>query len=693
MKNIALAFGDKTIFADVSWHITERSRIGLVGDNGAGKTTLLRAILGQVELDGGTIEITDRRNRSLAYLPQDLVELPKVPLLDHLRERCGIAALEKALRDYEGRIAVAACCLPDAATTPAEEAADPAEDEALASCRRLLRDYETTLALFNARDGYGFEARAGQVLKGFGFQETDYRRNCGEFSGGWKMRIHLAAILLSRPDIMLLDEPTNHLDTESMEWLESYLKDYPGTLIAVAHDRFFLDKMTTTIAEIALGRLTVYKGNYSWHLQEKERRRKTLEKAIRLQRGEMERTEAFIERFRYQATKAKQVQNRLRRLEKSAPLAAQESERTVRIGFPAGTKSGKEVLTVRDLRKEYGGRPVFSGVGFTLRRGERAALVGVNGAGKSTLSRLLGGVEAPSAGEIRYGLNVRMAFFSQESAENLRYDRTVWEEVLDVPSHCHDRERRSLLGAFLFSGDAIHKPVVVLSGGEKSRLALLKILLRKTNLLILDEPTNHLDLKTKDIFQEALLTYPGAVVLVSHDRYFLDRLVNRVFELRDGACREYLGNYSDFIEKRQSLPALPSGAEERGREGAAMPGRSPEGSDAPAGRPETAAAGTPAADVAGKAFRRREERRREAEERNRLARQRRTLWKDIQALEADIADRERRKAAGEEFLCHPLSHREPERIKRTVRDLRALEKEIEALYERWHELTASLEGA
>jgi len=701
LKNIALAFGDKTIFADLSWHITERSRIGLVGDNGAGKTTLLRAILGGVELDGGAIEITDRRNRSLAYLPQDLEELPDVPLMDYLRDRCGIAALEKTLRVCEGQIAAAVCCLPGAAAGAAGETESPEEDETAASYRRLLKDYETALALFNARDGYTFEARAGQVLKGFGFRNADYHRNCGEFSGGWKMRILLAVILLSRPDIMLLDEPTNHLDTESMEWLESYLKDYPGTLITVAHDRFFLDKMAATIAEIGRGRLTIYKGNYSWYLREKERRLAVREKERLLQHSEIKRTEAFIERFRYKATKAKQVQSRLRLLEKFSPLEAGESEQAVRIKFPAGTKSGKEVVAVRNLGKKYGGVPVFSEVGFTLHRGERVALVGVNGAGKSTLSRLLGGVEAPSAGEIRYGLNVQMAFFSQESAENLRYDRTVWEEALDVPSSSHDQERRNLLGAFLFSGDDIHKPVSVLSGGEKSRLALLKILLRKTNLLILDEPTNHLDLKTKDIFQSALLAYPGTVVLVSHDRYFLDRLVNRVFELRDGACREYLGNYSDFVEKRQSLQALAAaGAEGRDREGAAIPGRSPEGSNVPDGR-----AGATGGDVrgnaseispagaAGKAVRTREERRREAEERNSLSRQRRALRKDIQAVEADITDREQRKAAGEEFLCHPLSHREPERIKQTVRDLRTLEKEIEALYDRWHELAAALEGA
>ncbi|HOF04523.1 MAG TPA: ABC-F family ATP-binding cassette domain-containing protein [Syntrophales bacterium] len=707
LKDITLAFGAKTIFAGISWNITERSRIGLVGDNGAGKTTLLKAIRGDVELDGGAIEIADRKNKTLAYLPQDLEELPPVPLMDYLRRHCGLAALENTIRECERQIAAGTCCL-SAAAAPAAEM-----EETAAAYRQLLKDYETSLARFHARDGYTFEARARQILKGFGFREQDFHRNCGEFSGGWKMRILLSAILLSQPDIMLLDEPTNHLDTESMEWLESYLKDYPGTMIAVAHDRFFLDKLATTIAEISRGSLTIYRGNYSWYLREKERRRAALEKERLLQQGEIRRTETFVARFRYQATKAKQVQSRLRFLEKFTPLQAEAQEKTVRIQFPVGPKSGKEVLTVCNLSKDYGDGDIFRAVSFTLHRGERVAIVGMNGAGKSTLARLLGGVEAPSAGEIQYGLQVQPAFFSQESAENLLYERTVWEEARDVPSHFNDQERRNLLGAFLFSGDDIHKPVTVLSGGEKSRLALLKILLQKTNLLVLDEPTNHLDLKTKDIFQEALLAYHGTVVLVSHDRYFLDRLVNRVFELRDGRCSEYLGNYSDFIEKRQAMAAAgdpegwPNG---RSGKGAAVPATAKATATAGYPRERGTLAATPAAgpgsssgtapgeeranhDPAAvvKAVRTREERRREAEERNRLARQRRGWQKDLQTVEAEIAVREERKAAGETFLCDPGSHREPDRIRQTVRELRELEKEIAALYDRWQELADHLE--
>jgi len=697
LRNISLAFGEKTIFKDISWSIPERSRIGLVGDNGAGKTTLLKAILGTVELDGGVIEIADRRNRSLAYLPQDLVELDPVPLLDFLKNRCGITALEATIRACEQQIAAGTCCLPANAAGPAAEL-----EEAATAYRQLLKDYETALARFNARDGYTFEVRARQILKGFGFREEDFHRNCREFSGGWKMRILLAVILLSQPDIMLLDEPTNHLDTESMEWLESYLKDYPGTLITVAHDRFFLDKLATTIAEIGQGLLEIYKGNYSWYLREKEKRLAALEKERSLQQAEIRKTEEFIERFRYKATKARQVQSRLRLLDKFVPLPAAGEGKAVRIRFPAGVKSGKEVVSVSRLEKKYGEQTVFRDVNFTLLRGERVALVGMNGAGKSTLSRLLGRTEEPSAGEVVYGLNVQPAFFSQESAENLRYDRTIWEEAMDTPSQSNDQERRNLLGAFLFSGEEIHKPVAVLSGGEKSRLALLKILMQRTNLLILDEPTNHLDLKTKDIFQNALLAYHGTVVLVSHDRYFLDRLVNRVFELRDGRCWEYLGNYSDFIEKRQSAgTGMPGGTgawgqKSRGREdggavtapgaekGAITGARTPDAGEGSGSEGDRGAG-------AAKAGRSRDDRRREAEERNRLAQIRRALKKELHAVEERISALEERKRAGEAFLCDPLSHREPERIRQTVREMKALETELEQAYDRWQELTVASE--
>ena len=531
LRDVSLSFADRKIFGKINWTITDRGRVGLVGDNGTGKTTLLRAILGVVDLDGGSIEIPDRKRVTIGYLPQDLVELEPAPLMDYLRRKSGITELEEAVNRGEEALSQA-------------DADDPAHE-------KLLKEYEAAVARFNARDGYAFDAQAKQVLAGFGFRNSDFTKNCVDFSGGWKMRIMLAVILLSRPDIMLLDEPTNHLDTESLEWLESWLKDYSGTIVTIAHDRVFLDKIVTVIAELANRTITIYKGNYSYYLAEKERRREALKKEMELQRAEIKRIKEFVERFRYKATKASQVQSRVKQLEKFNLLQEEGNGKTVTIHFPESPRSGKEVLTVRHLAKSYGDLTVFHDVNFTLYRGEKSAVVGVNGAGKSTLSRILSGAEAPSAGEVSAGLNVKMAFFSQESAQNLNYNRTIWEEVNAAGTRSNDQERRNLLGAFLFSGDDIYKEISVLSGGEKSRLALLKILLTDTNLLILDEPTNHLDIKTREIFQNALLNYQGTILIVSHDRYFLDCLVDRVFELRDGVCHEYRGNYSYFIEKRR----------------------------------------------------------------------------------------------------------------------------------------------
>ena len=647
-NNIRLSFGDRMIFDDVSWMISPRSRIGLVGDNGAGKTTLLRAIAGGLELDGGGIDIVDRKNTTLGYLPQDLIELESLNILDFLKKRSGLAELEDAMKTCEERVSL----------SPAD---DPEHEV-------LLKTYEKAVAAFQAKDGYAFEARARQVLHGFGFRDADFSKNCLEFSGGWKMRILLAVILLSRPDIMLLDEPTNHLDTESMEWLESYLRDYPGTLITVSHDRTFLDKITTSTAELSQGRITLYKGNYSYYLAEKEKRRLALLKEMESQKAEIRKIREFVERFRYKATKAAQVQSRVKMLEKIELIRAEGAEKTVRIHFPACAPSGRDAISVRGLSKAYGDNEVFSNVNFTVTRGEKIALVGMNGAGKSTLSRLLSRIEEPSAGDVHYGLHVKLSFFSQESAENLSYDRTILEDINSVPTRCNDQEKRNLLGAFLFSGDDIYKPVAVLSGGEKSRLALLKILMQDANLLILDEPTNHLDMKTKDIFQEALLDYSGTVILVSHDRYFLDRLVNRVIEIRDGQAFEYKGNYSYFIAKREEF---------LGGIGAAQSGKQ---------------AAIPIDNGRESKLQRKELRRLEAEERNRRAKIRSTLKKELDAVEQTITSLEEQKGAIEATLCTPDIYRDPEKLKTLRQELHSIDRELEQLYKDWDDLTLRMEA-
>ncbi len=665
LNNISLAFADRNIFDNINWMIPEKSRIGLVGDNGAGKTTLLKAILGMVDLDGGTIDIPNRKNRTIGYLPQDLVELDPIPLMEYLREKSGITHIERTLKDCEDRMSR---CDPDSA-----------------EYHETMKAYEATAARFHACEGYRFAAKAGQILSGFGFREKDFSRNCMEFSGGWKMRILIALILLSNPDIMLLDEPTNHLDTESMEWMESYLKNYHGTLIAIAHDRVFLDKIVSQIVELSNHRLTVYKGNYSYYLAEKERRLEALKKQMELQRSEIKKTQEFIERFRYKATKARQVQSRIRTLERFEIIELERKERRVHIQFPETPKSGREVVSLRQVSKNYNDLKVFNAIDLNIHRGEKIALVGINGAGKSTLARILSGTEEPSSGTVTYGLNVSMAFFSQESALNLDYRRTVWEEILLAGTRSNDQERRNLLGAFLFSGDDIHKGISVLSGGEKSRLALLKILLQDSNLLILDEPTNHLDLKTKDIFQNALLGYSGTVVIVSHDRFFLDRLVHRVIEIRDGQCYEYLGNYSYFIRKRAELFAAVQEApgDRSSREQAGSPDAVRLAADE---RPPGAKDGAPDRKI----FKTKEEKRLEAQARNRLFQITKGLKKELAEAENGIARLEEKKKENEEILCAPDIHKEPQKIKQLNQDLLEIAGELETLYTVWDDLTRKL---
>ena len=641
-RNVNLSFLEKKLFDNINWTIHSRSRIGLVGENGTGKTTLFRALLDQVHLDSGAIEIPDRKHKTIGYLPQDLVELESVNLIEFLKQKSGIAALEESIKDLEHKIS--------------------GVKQNTSGYSMLSEQYSDAMAHFAAMDGYAFEARAKQVLKGFGFKEDDFARDCTLFSGGWKMRILLTSILLARPDIMLLDEPTNHLDTESMEWLESYLKDYPGTMIVISHDRFFLDKIALQIAELSACHIHIYKGNYSHYLNQKEIRLAALKKEMDLQKAQIKRIEEFIERFRYKATKAAQVQSRIKMLEKFSAVTLEAKTKSVTMKFPEGKKSAKEVVKAIDLGHSYGSLNVFNNLNFTLFRGDKVAFVGVNGSGKSTLSRLLSLSEQPSRGSVKYGDSVNMAFFSQESSQNLNYENTIREEIDSVPTQASDQEKRNLLGSFLFSGDDIFKSISVLSGGEKSRLALLKIMLLDTNFLILDEPTNHLDLKTKDIFQNALINYHGTVAIVSHDRYFLDNLVNKVFELKDGTINDYHGNYSYFIEKRNQAVA-PTGDENISQPLLKDP-----------------------------AFKTKERKRLEAEERNKTYKIRAALQKDLQAVEKKIASLEAKKSGHETSLCDPQTHRDSVKIKTINLELKDINAELEHAYNIWTELHSKLEA-
>lgn len=532
LENISISFPEKILFDNLNWRIPRGSRIGLVGNNGTGKTTLFRTIVGLVHPDKGNITLP--RNRRIGYLPQDLIELKSnIDLISYLKEKSGIAKLEHSLKACEEHL-----------TSLSAESN---------KYQAALKKYEKITNLFDIRGGYTFSTQAHKVLKGLGFREKDFTRQCTEFSGGWKMRIILASILLSSPDIVLLDEPTNHLDTESLEWLEGWLLNFSGTIIVISHDRYFMDKLMTQITELAHQKLTIYQGNFSYYLIEKVKRQELLQKQAKNQQDKIAKTEAFIERFRYKNTKAAQVQSRIKMLEKMQTVKIEKTAKKAAIHFPKCPRSGDKVVSIENLTKKYEEIDVFSNLDFTLHRGEKIALVGVNGAGKSTISRLISKKERPTTGTVHLGHKVNMAFFSQESSENLNYNNSIWEEISAESSSMTTGERRNLLGAFLFSGDTVYKPIGVLSGGEKSRLALAKILMQESNFLILDEPTNHLDIITKELFQRALLKYSGTILIVSHDRYFLDNLINRIIEIRDGRIYDYPGNYSYFIEKRAKL--------------------------------------------------------------------------------------------------------------------------------------------
>ena len=641
-SNISLTLGGKRTFDNLNLAVPTFSRMGVVGDNGAGKTTLFRLIAGEISPDRGEISFPSRWR--LGYLPQDLVEVGNAPLMELLKEKTGLAHIERDLNEVRNRLS----------------GLKPHSRERTS----LLDRHDRLVVSYEALDGYGFEAMAAKILKGLGFRSGDEKRMSGEFSGGWKMRISLASLLLSRPDVLLLDEPTNHLDTESMEWLEGYLASFQGTLLAISHDRRFLDKLTGVTVEISGGMARPYPGNFSEYVRKRSQELEEAEKLAKKQEKEIARTASFIERFRYKASKAAQVQSRIRALEKIDRVETAEASRRVSMRFPPCPRSGLEVISAVEVEHSYGENRVFSGVNLSIRRGERVALVGVNGAGKSTLTRLLSGEERPTRGRIALGHNVKSAFFSQESSKNLNYGNSVWDEIRNAPSPCTEPQRRNLLGCFLFSGSDIEKPVRVLSGGERSRLALLKILLRETNLLILDEPTNHLDMATRDLFQEALLGYSGTIVIVSHDRDFLDDLVTRVIEVREGSIFDYPGNYSYFIEKRAEKLAQ--------------------------SEPQTTG-GSSADNPARTSLR--EEKRAEAERRNRLYRNRKKYLEELKPIETKIDRTEERIGEIDRSLSDPSTLSDSGRIRELLLERADLERALLPLMKRWEELMRSLEDA
>src|SRR5881296_2746049 len=535
VSGIAKRYGGQVVLADVTWGIPDGARVGLTGPNAAGKSTLLRIIAGELEPDRGTVAMP--RGMRVGYLPQ------------HVLGTRGVSVLAQALTAFADLHALAErrSELEHALATVAPEKPEYAA---------LLERYTAVCEEWDHRGRYDTDAEAEAVLRGLGFDADDLERDCGELSGGWQMRVALAQLLLRRPDLLLLDEPTNYLDLEARTWLEEFLAAYPGTLVMVAHDRYFLDVTVNHIAEVLHGRVTDYPMTYTRYLDERVERLELARAAYEQQKSEIERIEAFVHRFRYQASKAALVQSRVKQLEKIERLPPPDGhQRTLKIRLPAAARSGRAVLELTGALKHYGDIRVYDGADVLIERGQRVALVGPNGAGKTTLLKMLAGVLPLDGGERRVGQNVALGYFAQDHAEMLDPGRTVLEEVMGEASLEAAPHVRSLLGAFLFSGDAVEKRVAVLSGGERSRLALAKLLVEPSNCLLLDEPTNHLDLTAKEVLLEALLAYTGTIVIVAHDRYLLDRLPTQVIEVGGGRAVRYLGNYEDYLRAKARAEA------------------------------------------------------------------------------------------------------------------------------------------
>jgi ATP-binding cassette subfamily F protein 3 len=639
---VGLAFGARDILKGASIFLAEGSRAALAGPNGAGKSTLMKIAAGLMNPDSGERAVT--KGARISYLPQTDVVMGGNTVFEEAEKAYGFAAVMLERQEEIGRLLEASTTDDDATT-------------------RLLEEHAH---IQDAVEGSGYwrrRERVRDVLSGLGFREGDLDRPAAEFSGGWQMRVALAKVLLENPDVMLLDEPTNYLDIEARTWLEEFLGKYSGGVLVVSHDRYFLDTTVREVYELWNGRLTRYPGSYSAYEARRAQELDATFVAWERQQEEIQRIEDFIRRFRYQATKAALVQSRVKQLEKIVPIQIPEGMKKIHFAFPPAPHSGKTTVKIEGLRKAYGEHRVIEGLDLEIDRGMKVAFVGPNGAGKSTLMRILAGADRDFTGQIRFGSGVEASYFAQDTADRMVGDRTVEEEAESLCPTDLLPKIRNLLGAFLFRGDDVEKSVRVLSGGERSRLALLKMLLHPANLLILDEPTNHLDLTSKDVLLEALRSFAGTVLFVSHDRLFIEELADRVLELEDGASpRWYVGNYRYFLEKKASLDA--EGAAGTGGRDASLPGA-----------PATA---QPRGAVYG-------------EDKARKARSRKLQRREEEIL-ARIGAIGAQKAAAEREMGMPANYSDGARMKRLAAGVEDLEKEAATLNAEW-ELIASEMGS
>ena len=648
LQGISKRFGPKALFEDVNWHIKPGQSLGLIGPNGAGKTTLIRIITGETGSDGGEVRFT--RGVTMGYLPQEIAALSGTGVREEARK--GIEAVLK-LRE-ELRVAE-------------EGLATNADAEAMTAYAELQSRYD-------ALDGFTADARVDEVLQGLGFKRDDFERDCGELSGGWQMRVALARLLLTRPDVLLLDEPTNHLDLESVVWLENFLTSFPGSLVFISHDRRFLNRLCSHIAELGRDGVDVYTGNFDAYLVQVEERQALLERQQQNQQKRIAELERFVDRFKAKASKAKQAQSRVKMLEKIDRIELRARERTINFELSPAPHSGRVMMTLENIHQAYGDLRIYEGLDVELLRGQKIALVGPNGAGKSTLLKLFAGVVPYQRGQRILGHKAKLYYFAQHQIEVLNLDKPVLEEAM-ADANLLPQKVRSILGAFLFDKDAVKKQVRVLSGGEKNRLALVKMLMTPANMLLLDEPTNHLDMASRAVLQSALAEYDGTIVFISHDRHFIDAVADQVWEVEAGRVTPFLGSYTEY-QSRVARGDRPEPLPLHG--GTRMPQRA-----------KTVDESEPvAAPKQGK-----EARRAEAEARKQRAAATRGLKKAAEKAEEQVMTLEGEIEALRALQADPAHYDDPAAVRETAQAVAALDAKLEAAYADWEAAGAALEEA